>query len=97
MKIQFLYVETSKEDFSSKAQKLYSEKIRRFSDVEILKIKSPPLDRDSKAHKVKEESKLILSKIKNEDVLILFDEKGKEFSSREFAQKLQNSIETSKN
>lgn len=96
MKIQFLYIETSKEDFALRAQELYLEKIKRFSDFDILKIKSPSLDRDSRDQKIKAESKLILSKVKPDDILILFDERGSELSSREFAQKLQRSLGTSK-
>ena len=36
----------------------------------------------------KEEAKLFLNIIENTDLVILLDEKGKEFTSREFAQKL---------
>lgn len=96
MKIQFLYIETSKEDFAIRAQELYLEKIKRFVDFDIVKIKSPSLDRDSRDQKIKAESKLILSKIKPDDILILFDERGREFTSREFAQKFQQSLEASK-
>lgn len=38
----------------------------------------------------KEEAKLFLNQIENSDLVILLDEKGKEFTSREFAQKLNN-------
>lgn len=36
----------------------------------------------------KEEAKLFFNQIENTDLVILLDEKGKEFTSREFAQKL---------
>ncbi len=38
----------------------------------------------------KEEAKLFFNQIENTDLVILLDEKGKEFTSREFAQKLNN-------
>lgn len=38
----------------------------------------------------KEEAKLFFNYIDNTDLVILLDEKGKEFTSREFAQKLNN-------
>jgi 23S rRNA (pseudouridine1915-N3)-methyltransferase len=86
MKIVLMYLESQKEDWALEAQALYSEKIKRFSDFEILKIKSPSVARDKKEYKVEEESKLILSKIKSDDYLALFDEGGKLFDSIEFAQ-----------
>lgn len=86
MKIQFLYLESQKEDWSLEAQSLYTEKIKRFSDFEVIKIKSPSVARDNKEYKVVEESKIILSKLKPDDYLALFDEGGKFFDSIEFAQ-----------
>ena len=86
MKIAFFYLESQKEDWALEAQSLYSEKIKRFSDFEIIKIKSPSVARDNKEYKVEEESKLILSKLKPDDYLALFDEGGKLFDSIEFAQ-----------
>ena len=38
----------------------------------------------------KEEAKLFLNKIENTDLVVLLDEKGKQFTSREFAQKLDS-------
>ena len=38
----------------------------------------------------KEEAKLFLNIIENTDLVVLLDEKGKEFTSREFAQKLDS-------
>ena len=38
----------------------------------------------------KEEAKLFLNNIENTDLVVLLDEKGKQFTSREFAQKLDS-------
>ncbi len=38
----------------------------------------------------KEEAKLFLNIIENTDLVVLLDEKGKQFTSREFAQKLDS-------
>ena len=38
----------------------------------------------------KEEAKLFLNQIENTDLVVLLDEKGKQFASREFAQKLDS-------
>jgi len=89
-----MYLESQKEDWALEAQVLYSEKIKRFSDFEILKIKSPAVARDNKDYKVEEESKLILSKLKPDDYLALFDEGGKLFDSIEFAQNFKRMQES---
>lgn len=89
MKISLLYLESQKESWAIEAQDLYSEKIKRFCDFEIVKIKSPSVARDNKEYKVAEESKLILSKIKSDDYLVLFDERGKLYDSVEFANHFQ--------
>ncbi|MES2768485.1 MAG: 23S rRNA (pseudouridine(1915)-N(3))-methyltransferase RlmH [Bdellovibrionota bacterium] len=86
MKVIFLYIESQKEDWALEAQSLYTEKIKRFSEFEIIKIKSPSIARDNKAHKIEEESKMILGKLKSDDYFILFDEEGKIFDSIAFAQ-----------
>ena len=38
----------------------------------------------------KEEAKLFIQNLENTDLVVLLDEKGKEFTSREFAQKLNS-------
>lgn len=86
MKVVFLYLESQKEDWALEAQSLYTEKIKRFIDFEIIKIKSPSIARENKDHKIQEEAKLVLSKLKADDYLALFDEGGKLFDSIEFAQ-----------
>lgn len=94
MKIAFIYLESQKEDWALEAQALYSEKIKRFSDFEIIKIKSPSIARDNKEYKVEEEAKLILSKLKSDDYLALFDECGKLFDSIEFARNFERMQES---
>lgn len=93
MKISFLYIESQKEDWSHKAQDLYFEKLKRFCEFEYIRIKSPAIPRQKREHKVQEEAKLILSKIKEHDALILFDETGKSMDSIEFSKQLELAIE----
>lgn len=95
MKIGFVYLESSKEEWVQKALDVYSKKIERFGDLEIIKIKAPALERDSKDAKLKAESKLILDRLQPNDYVVLFDERGKEFNSIEFSQKLQKTIDQS--
>jgi len=74
-----MYLESQKEDWALEAQVLYSEKIKRFSDFEILKIKSPAVARDNKDYKVEEETKLILSKLKPDYYPSPLEKGGKPF------------------
>lgn len=93
MKASLIYIESSREDFAIKALELYTEKIKRFCNFETIKLKSPSLARDNKELKIKEEFKLIQSKIKDNDFLVLLDERGKQLSSRELAKKLSMWVE----
>ena len=43
----------------------------------------------------KEEGKLILNHVENSDLMILLDEKGKQFTSREFAEKIEGWMNSS--
>ena len=43
----------------------------------------------------KEEEKLILNHVENSDLMILLDEKGKQFTSREFAEKIEGWMNSS--
>ena len=43
----------------------------------------------------KEEGKLILNHLENSDLMILLDEKGKQFTSREFAEKIEGWMNSS--
>jgi 23S rRNA (pseudouridine1915-N3)-methyltransferase len=95
MKVCFLYFETSKEEWLSKAQDVYIKKVSRFAEFEIVKIKSPSIERDSKDLKIKAEAKQIMDKLQPGDFLVLFDEKGKEFDSIEFSRNLQKVINQS--
>jgi 23S rRNA (pseudouridine1915-N3)-methyltransferase len=96
MKLTVFYVESSKEDWATSAQEVYQEKLSRFCQFEIIKIKSPSAGRESKDYKVGEESKMILSKLKEEDFFILMDEHGKPHDTQSFAQLLSRQEELPK-
>lgn len=94
MKLAFIHIESQKESWANDAQDTYETKIKRFCEFEIIKIKSPSHGRDQKDLKVLEESKLVLSKIKDQDFLVLFDEKGKDLDSVAFAKALERTFES---
>ena len=95
MKLVFLRVETKSPEWFSRAQELYLKKIKNFYPLEEIEIRSPQIQRKDQAQKIEEEAKKILAKIKPNDWVILFDEKGKSFSSLNFASELQLRMERS--
>jgi len=90
MKAALLYLESSKEPWSQEVLETYSTKISRFCEFDVIKIKSPSLSRENALQKINEETKLILSKLKPDDFLILLDEKGKAHESMGFAKFMAN-------
>jgi len=68
----------------------YKKKISYWLPVEIIILKPVSLDRSSQDKKKKEESALIHKSLKSDDFVIACDEKGREFSSKDFSQRLEN-------
>ncbi|NKI32606.1 23S rRNA (pseudouridine(1915)-N(3))-methyltransferase RlmH [Croceivirga thetidis] len=68
----------------------YLSRLKHYAKVELIEIpdlkKVKNLSKDQQ--KIKE-GELILNNLEPSDVLVLFDEKGKQFSSREFSNELQ--------
>ena len=88
MKLVFLMVGKTNEKYFIDAISEYEKRIKRFTPFEIITIP------DSKGIKTAElqkstEGELILKQIKNEDFIILMDEKGKRFTSVKFAEYIE--------
>lgn len=95
MKIAFLTVETKTPSWLSEAKEIYVKKIKAFYPVEEIEIKSPQIARDDQDLKIKKEEEKILSKLNPQDLLVVFDERGKSYRSLEFSKELQKRIESS--
>lgn len=96
MKIVFLNLATAHEEWADQAQELYLKKLSHFIQVEVKSLKPTKLGRDSASEKRQSEGKLILATLEPSDLVILLDEKGVSFSSREFSKKLEQWIGTGK-
>ncbi len=73
----------------------YENRIKRYIDFEIKVIKNLKTGKKMPVNIVKiKEGENILKQIKPDDFLILLDEKGKEYTSREFAKFINNKILT---
>ncbi len=69
--------------YLNRLPKHWNFEITEFPDVKNAKNLTPELLK-------KEEAKLFLNFIENSDVTVLLDEKGKQFTSREFSSKIEN-------
>lgn len=69
--------------YQNRLPKYWNFEIIEIADVKNAKNLSPDLLK-------KEEAKLFLNLIENSDTVVLLDEKGKQFTSREFASKIDN-------
>lgn len=91
MKIRILMCGKTKDDIWKNAQTIYLNKLKHYISLEFMELP----DIKNTAHMSKEmlmqkEGEQVLSKIQTHDVLVLLDERGKHYSSTEFA----NFIET---
>lgn len=74
--------------YQNRLPKYWNFEIIEIADVKNAKNLSPELLK-------KEEGKLFLNLIENSDTVVLLDEKGKQFTSREFASKIDNWMSSS--
>jgi 23S rRNA (pseudouridine1915-N3)-methyltransferase len=84
-----LTANTAHEKWCDLATELYLEKINHFVKFELLKIRSPKAARNQSGKKKEDESKLFLEAISSDDYVVLFDERGESFDSRQFSKKME--------
>ena len=97
MKLQLIYIQSSKEPWFSEATELYHKKINGFQSFEIKALKAKGLERSQADQKKKLESDLLLKNIETSDYVILFDENGKVFKdSVDFSKFLNQGLESGK-
>lgn len=90
MKFIFLSCASTSETWSDEAEALYKKKISPFISFEIKKLKIKKTSRGDRATKVKDDSDSLLSELKADDFVILFDERGQALDSKKFSEKIQN-------
>ena len=86
MKIVLLQVDKTQDRYLAEGVEIYIKRLKNYAAFEIQTISVPKNVRQRSFNEQKtEEGKLILGQISDDDILILLDEKGKEFTSMEFA------------
>jgi len=94
MKLVVLSVGSPKDSWFVALKEQYEKKISAFVPFEIVALKSKNLDRRAREQKRAQESKEILSAIKDNDYVILCDEHGLSVDSLEFSKKMVKGFES---
>lgn len=89
MSIRLITIQSSKNSWLDKASEEFSEKINHFHKFELVQLKSSKKGREDALSKKKEESELLLKSLKDDDYVVLFDEKGQGLSSKLFSEMIQ--------
>ncbi len=88
--IRILTITENKEPWLLEAQNIYLKKLNHFESFEIVVVKPYREARAQGSEKMDRESEALLKKIDDKDYVILCDLEGKESSSLEFSQKIEN-------
>ena len=91
MKIVLLTVGKTSEKYLIDGVALYQKRLKHYTQFEMLEILSIKNARNfSNYELMKKEGELILKQLQISDHLVLLDDKGKDFTSLKFSEKLQN-------
>ena len=91
MNIKLIYISKNKSNNIEFLVEDYEKKINHFISYSSLGLKNKNQKSEKKLIQ-KSESNLILKNIKNNDLVILLDEKGKEFSTMDFSKFISNKM-----
>ncbi len=85
-KIKLLLTGSTSQDFIKQGVKEYAKRINRYMNFEMNEVLLPKKIRRLSVNKVKEaEARAVLKHVDNKDLVILLDEKGKRYTSVQFA------------
>ena len=84
------HVGKTNEKYLTEGISLYQNRLKHYTSFEIIEIPNIKKSQNfSKLELLKKEGNLILKNIKNSDHLVLLDDKGKEYNSINFSEKIQ--------
>ena len=86
--IKVLVVGSIKEQYLKDAIEEYKKRISKYTNIEMIEVKDEGLVEESKAMKLEEEK--LMKHINEKDYLITLEIEGKQFTSPEFAEKINN-------
>ena len=90
MKILLIQIDKTQDAYLEEGIELYVKRLKNYASFEVLTISMPKNVRQRTiAEQKNEEAKRILQEISPADHLVLLDEKGKEYTSQQFAEWIQ--------
>lgn len=93
MKIILLQIGKTTENYLLEGINKYTKRINHYSNFEIITINPGKTNSQNNIQQIKkQDSDLLISKIENNDFVVLLDEQGKELSSVNFAAYLENHL-----
>lgn len=90
----FLTLASAKEEWAGLVQELYQEKINHFAPFKIHALKPQKKERSNRDERVRLDSEQILAFLNKDDFCILFDERGRSFSSEDFSKNMGRALES---
>ncbi|MEZ4911308.1 MAG: 23S rRNA (pseudouridine(1915)-N(3))-methyltransferase RlmH [Saprospiraceae bacterium] len=97
MKIRILCIGKTNEPYLLTGVKLYLDRLKHYTSIEFDELKDIKVVTDPEQLKLKE-AELIQSKLKPDDIIVLLDENGQEFSSVKFSNFIeQKQLHSTKN
>lgn len=93
MALKFIRIHNTEAGFIEAGETEYLQRIRRFIPVEVLTISAQKKWSKLPTEQLKlEEGKKLLSSIQSNDFVVLLDEKGKQYTSLQFAEFVENKM-----
>lgn len=96
MKFELINLASAQEPWAEKVMEMYSNKIKHFIKFEIKNLGSTKSNRDNLEYKIKAETEKILKYLKEDDFVVLFDERGESLSSLNFSKKIERILNSGK-
>lgn len=93
MKVILLTVGGEKESWLKELLAGYQKKLGHFVNFSLLQLRKRSLDRGSALAKKNAEARQLLNYLEDQDYVILFDEKGRQMDSMDFASRLERALQ----
>ena len=91
MKIVLLTVGKTSEKYLIEGIDQYKKRLKNYTKFEVIEISNVKKSKNfSNSELMKKEGELVMKYLQSSDYLVLLDDKGKDFTSSKFAEKLQN-------
>ena len=92
--IRLIWIGKSRESFAKDGVAFYRERLKPYFPVEVIELRGADHSGRDSAQALKLEGDQLIRQIDDRDYLILLDERGKQWGSREFSQRLEKRMES---